>query len=160
MLKQLKDIPSLSRIIFGLDKASEKEAFRLRDLIVEHKIKNHLIQWNNGPGFKSIYKKLNEAGFNNETGANNIFFGNRAGHSNEDGINSIFLGLYAGYGNTVSNNIFIGNESGRYNTTGTFNSFIGYRSGYNNKTGSSNIFIGDSAGLGGANQSCSYNILL
>jgi glucosyl-3-phosphoglycerate synthase len=60
----LKDIPYLSRIIFGLDKASEKEAFKLRDLIAEHKIKNHLIQWNNGPGFKSIYERLNEAGFN------------------------------------------------------------------------------------------------
>ncbi len=54
----------LSRIIFGLDRASEKEAFRLHDLIKKNKIRNHLIQWNDGPGFISIYDQLNEAGFN------------------------------------------------------------------------------------------------
>ncbi len=36
---------------------------QLRDLIDKYKIKNHLIQWNDGPGFKSIYNKLNDAGF-------------------------------------------------------------------------------------------------
>ena len=64
ILKQLKDITYLSRIIFGLDKATEREAFQLRDLITKNKIKNYLIQWNDGPGFDSIYSKLNEAGFN------------------------------------------------------------------------------------------------
>ncbi len=57
-------MPYLSRIIFGLDRATEKEAFQLRDLILNYKMRNHLIQWNNGPGFDSIYQKLNEAGFN------------------------------------------------------------------------------------------------
>jgi glucosyl-3-phosphoglycerate synthase len=64
ILKQLKDVTYLSRIIFGLDKATEREAFQLRDLITKNKIKNYLIQWNDGPGFNSIYGKLNEAGFN------------------------------------------------------------------------------------------------
>ena len=64
ILKQLKDITYLSSIIFGLDGASEEEAFLLRDLIKKYRIKNALIQWNNGPGFSSIYKQLNEAGFN------------------------------------------------------------------------------------------------
>lgn len=64
ILKQLKDITYLSKIIFGLDRATENEAFQLRDLIEKHKIKNHLIQWNDGSGFMSIYKKLNDAGFN------------------------------------------------------------------------------------------------
>ncbi len=64
ILRQLRDISYLSKIIFGLDKASEREAFLLRDLITKYKIKNHLIQWNNGPGFDSIYQKLNAAGFN------------------------------------------------------------------------------------------------
>lgn len=64
ILKQLKDTTYLSDIIFGLDRATEDEALLLRELIEEHKLKNYLIQWNDGPGFKSIYDKLNDAGFN------------------------------------------------------------------------------------------------
>lgn len=64
ILKQLKDVTYLSQIIFGLDKASEQEAFMLRDLIKKYGIKNHLLQWNNGPAFSGIYNQLNEAGFN------------------------------------------------------------------------------------------------
>jgi glucosyl-3-phosphoglycerate synthase len=63
ILKQLKDTSYLSQIIFGLDGASEAEAFLLRDMIKEYGLRNHLIQWNNGPGFSSIYEQLNEAGF-------------------------------------------------------------------------------------------------
>ena len=47
-----------------MDRSTEKEAFFLRDLIVASGIKNYLIQWNDGPGFNSIYRQLNEAGFN------------------------------------------------------------------------------------------------
>jgi glucosyl-3-phosphoglycerate synthase len=54
----------LSNIVFGLDKATEQEALQLRDLMRSVGIKNYLIQWNDGPGFSSIYSKLNEAGFN------------------------------------------------------------------------------------------------
>jgi len=64
ILKQLKDVTYLSQIIFGLDQASEEEAMMLRDLIKSYKIRNHLIQWNSGPGFNSIYNQLTEAGFN------------------------------------------------------------------------------------------------
>jgi glucosyl-3-phosphoglycerate synthase len=64
ILRQLKDVSYLSRIIFGLDSATEQEAFQLRDLIVKHRIKNYLIQWNEGPNFSGIYEKLNKAGFN------------------------------------------------------------------------------------------------
>ncbi|MBN2125716.1 MAG: hypothetical protein JW821_15575 [Deltaproteobacteria bacterium] len=64
ILKQLGDIKYLSHIIFGLDRASEQEAFRLRDLIRKYGIRNHVLQWNDGPGFRGIYDKLNEAGFN------------------------------------------------------------------------------------------------
>ena len=63
IMRQLTGIPYLSQIIFGLDGATEEEAFLLRDLIQRFRIKNHLIQWNNGPGFSSIYDQLNEAGF-------------------------------------------------------------------------------------------------
>ena len=64
ILNQLKGVTYLSSIIFGLDKATEKEAFDLRDLIKRSGIRNHLIQWNDGPGFSGIYRQLNEAGFN------------------------------------------------------------------------------------------------
>ena len=63
ILKQLKDTDYLSQIIFGLDGASESDAFLLQKLIQKYGIKNFLIQWNSGPGFDSIYKQLNEAGF-------------------------------------------------------------------------------------------------
>lgn len=54
----------LSSIIFGLDNSTEEDAFRLRDLVDSFGINNYLIQWNDGPGFSSIYSQLNEAGFN------------------------------------------------------------------------------------------------
>jgi glucosyl-3-phosphoglycerate synthase len=63
ILKQLRDVTFLSQIIFGLDRATEEDAFLLRDLIRESGIRQHLIQWNDGPGFNSIYKQFNEAGF-------------------------------------------------------------------------------------------------
>ncbi len=63
ILKQLKNVAYLSTIIFGLDKATEEEAFLLRDLIRTAGIRNFLVQWNDGPGFSSIYKQLNDAGF-------------------------------------------------------------------------------------------------
>ena len=64
ILRQLKDVTYLSQIVFGLDQASEEEAFWLRELIRSSGIKHHLIQWNDGPGFSGIYTQLNEAGFN------------------------------------------------------------------------------------------------
>ena len=64
ILKQLKDATYISQIIFGLDRASEKDALLLKELSKEYGIKNHLIQWNDGPGFSNIYDQLNEAGFN------------------------------------------------------------------------------------------------
>jgi len=64
ILRQLKNIPYVSTIIFGLDRATEKEALLLRDLIGSSGLKNYLIQWNDGPGFSNIYKQLNDAGFN------------------------------------------------------------------------------------------------
>ncbi len=64
ILRQLKDVAYLSHIIFGLDQATEKDAHRLMDLIRSFGIKNSLIQWNNGPGFRGIYEQLNDAGFN------------------------------------------------------------------------------------------------
>jgi len=64
ILKQLREVTYLSNIIIGLDRATEKEAFLLRDLLKEAGLRNWIIQWNDGEGFSSIYKKLSEAGFN------------------------------------------------------------------------------------------------
>ncbi|HDH87469.1 MAG: hypothetical protein JRF08_02180 [Deltaproteobacteria bacterium] len=64
ILRYLRIVPYLSHVIFGLDGATEEEAFHLRDLIKDAGLKNFLIQWNDGPGFGSIYRKLNESGFN------------------------------------------------------------------------------------------------
>ena len=66
ILKNLKDVRYISHIIFGLDRATESEAYLLRDLLQQYNIKNYIIQWNNGPGFSSLYKRLNEAGFHIE----------------------------------------------------------------------------------------------
>jgi glucosyl-3-phosphoglycerate synthase len=77
ILRQLRGITYVSSIIFGLDRATEEDAFVLRDLIKSSGIKNYLIQWNDGPGFSGIYKQLNQAGFNiSEPGkGKNIFLG-------------------------------------------------------------------------------------
>jgi len=64
ILKQLKEVTYLSNIIIGLDRATEEEAFFLRDMLKEIGLKNWIIQWNDGEGFSGIYKKLAEAGFN------------------------------------------------------------------------------------------------
>jgi len=66
ILKYLRIMPYLSHVIFGLDRATEEEAFELRDLIKAAGLKNYLIQWNDGPRFSNIYNKLNESGFNIE----------------------------------------------------------------------------------------------
>ena len=77
ILRQLKAVPYLSSVIFGLDRATEEEAFFLKDLVESSGIKNYLLQWNDGPGFRSIYQQLNEAGFNiSEAGkGKNMFLG-------------------------------------------------------------------------------------
>lgn len=63
ILRQLRGIRYLSNIIFGLDGATEKESFLLRDLLRQHGLKNCFIQWNDGPAFLAIYDQLNKAGF-------------------------------------------------------------------------------------------------
>ena len=64
ILKQLKEVTYLSNIIIGLDRATEEEAFFLRDMLKEAGLRNWIIQWNDGDGFSGIYKKLADAGFN------------------------------------------------------------------------------------------------
>ena len=63
IVKHLADLNYLSRIIFGLDGASEEEANALADILKSNGLNNFLIQHNSGPGFASIYEKLSAAGF-------------------------------------------------------------------------------------------------
>jgi glucosyl-3-phosphoglycerate synthase len=63
ILSHISPIRYLYKIIFGLDRATEEEAFILRDLIKKHRVKNYFIQWNDGSTISDIYASLNEAGF-------------------------------------------------------------------------------------------------
>lgn len=63
ILKQLRSASFIARIILGLDAATEDDARELAHLVEKHKLKNCLIQHNDGPGFSSIYNQLSEAGF-------------------------------------------------------------------------------------------------
>jgi glucosyl-3-phosphoglycerate synthase len=63
IVQQLSSAPYLSDIIFGLDRATKKEAQQLADILKRHELNNYVIQHNDGPGFSSIYRQLSEAGF-------------------------------------------------------------------------------------------------
>jgi glucosyl-3-phosphoglycerate synthase len=63
IVEHLARVEYLSRIIFGLDRATDEEALQLADILKSKGLNNFLIQHNNGAGFASIYKKLSEAGF-------------------------------------------------------------------------------------------------
>lgn len=63
IIRELEQVTYLSEIIFGLDEATDNEALELASICKEAGLQNYLIQHNKGPGFSSIYKKLNDAGF-------------------------------------------------------------------------------------------------
>ena len=63
ILKQLRAATYLSRIILGVDQAKEEDIHELASLIRRHRLKNCLIQHNDGPGFSAIYHALSQAGF-------------------------------------------------------------------------------------------------
>jgi len=63
ILKHLSRVSYLSRIIFGLDRATDDEALELAGLLKKYGIKNYVIQHNQGKGFKSLYQLLTDAGF-------------------------------------------------------------------------------------------------
>ena len=63
IIKQLRGTSFLSKIVFGLDQASEADARDLAGILSDHDMKNCLIQHNDGPGFSSIYETLSREGF-------------------------------------------------------------------------------------------------
>ena len=77
ILANLSRAEYLDKIIFGLDQASESEMQLLKELIGRHRIRQAIIQWNDGPVFSDIYQMLSEAGMVSlEPGkGKNIFLG-------------------------------------------------------------------------------------
>lgn len=81
------------------------------------------------------------------TGFSNSFFGSFAGQSNSTGSENAFFGRQAGSSNSMgSNNAFFGRSAGNLNTTGTGNSYFGRGAGQSNTVGNGNAFFGDLAG--------------
>ena len=58
ILKQLSKVSYLKKIIFGLDAATDEEALEFAGLLRKYGIRNHIIQHNEGAGFKGLYNKL------------------------------------------------------------------------------------------------------
>ncbi|MEJ5349098.1 MAG: hypothetical protein WHS46_10490 [Desulfosoma sp.] len=63
ILDELQGAPYISRILFGLDAATEEEARELWSMVRSRKLHNSLIVHNDGPGFRGIYNQLSQAGF-------------------------------------------------------------------------------------------------
>ena len=62
ILSEIKRARYLANIIIGVDRATEEEIFLLRDILIQRKVNNAIIQWNDGPGFSRIYSRLQKAG--------------------------------------------------------------------------------------------------
>ena len=63
IVRQLRNVAYLTKIIFGLDAATDDEALQLADILKQNGLKNYLIQHNQGPGFTAIYNQFSDAGF-------------------------------------------------------------------------------------------------
>ena len=113
---------------------------------------------NTSVGFATLAK--------NQTGKNNIAFGNYAlsqttnndnvavGYNsliaNTDGSSNIGVGSDTLLNNSIgSNNIALGTNSGSSNDRGTNNTFIGTNSGYSNRDGNYNTFVGYNTDING-----------
>ena len=84
----------------------------------------------------------------NTTASNNTAVGYQAGYTNQTGARNTFFGEGAGYLTTSSFNAFIGNHAG-YNTTGGSNTFVGDYAGYLITSGAKNTIIGKFDGNSG-----------
>jgi len=62
IIHQLRLARYLDKIIIGVDQAGEGEIEFLRQILTSKGLKNFFIQWNDGPGFSSIYDRLDLAG--------------------------------------------------------------------------------------------------
>ncbi|MDY6852373.1 MAG: hypothetical protein SV487_09925 [Thermodesulfobacteriota bacterium] len=62
IIRELKRARYLDKIIIGLDQGTEQDVQLLREILCSHGIKNFFIQWNDGPGFSSLYNRLEGTG--------------------------------------------------------------------------------------------------
>jgi hypothetical protein len=74
--------------------------------------------------------------------------GYQAGYSNQTGAENTYIGHAAGYTGTGSNNCFVGQGAGYY-ATGTQNTYIGKDAGVSMTSGSKNVIIGKYTGNNG-----------
>ena len=63
IVAELAGAKYLAQVIFGLDQASEADVRLCIDICRQNKLKNFIIQWNDGPAISGIYDMLEEGGF-------------------------------------------------------------------------------------------------
>jgi glucosyl-3-phosphoglycerate synthase len=62
IIHELRLARYLEHIIIGVDKADEDDIQLLREIMAQQKVRNFFIQWNDGPGFSDLYKRLEDSG--------------------------------------------------------------------------------------------------
>ena len=62
ILHELRRAKYLDKIIIGVDQAKAEEIEMLRQILAEQGVRDFFIQWNDGPGFSSIYQRLQDNG--------------------------------------------------------------------------------------------------
>jgi glucosyl-3-phosphoglycerate synthase len=67
IIEQLVGADYLANMIIGVDQGTEEDVYLLRDLLREKGVREFFIQWNDGPGFSSIYDRLQGAGIDLST---------------------------------------------------------------------------------------------
>lgn len=62
IIHELRRARYLDKIIIGVDRGSEDDIQLLREILAQHHVRNFFIQWNDGPGFASLYERLQGSG--------------------------------------------------------------------------------------------------
>ena len=63
IVEELSGASYLEKIIIGLDRATEADVERVREILHKHGVENYFIQWNDGPAFSGLYDMLERNGF-------------------------------------------------------------------------------------------------
>lgn len=58
IIHQLRRTRYLAKIIIGVDQAVEEDVYLLQEILNKRGLKDYFIQWNDGPGFSSVYERL------------------------------------------------------------------------------------------------------
>ncbi|MBW2087234.1 MAG: hypothetical protein JRI54_14610, partial [Deltaproteobacteria bacterium] len=62
IIHELRRARYLAKIIIGVDQATQDDIQLLREILTVQGLRNFFIQWNDGPGFSSIYNQLERDG--------------------------------------------------------------------------------------------------